>query len=304
LQTEQQLLDEYKKYDYLNADKNNPLVKIFVSYIKPSFLFKSEVLTPIHLGRAVEKDNSKNGKISDEDIAWLHQNCIGDDDFEGNISNVNRRVGFLTGTYWAWKNYEKLGNPKYFGSFGYRRLLKADCLDDIIKFDCIIPPMVDFSKTGPTIKEHVSKLQGENTLTIMINTMQKICPNEITLFMEYLNFTKGYLYEIYILKKDLFFDFCEWIFPILFELLNISPKKYAFIDNKTISAEFVQKTNEIRDIAYIVEILTGFYCYKLHINKKIQTKTALISHILTKEQKNNRLSLIANIIREKAKYKK
>jgi hypothetical protein len=106
------------------------------------------------------------------------------------------------------------------------------------------------------------------------------------------------------LKKDLFFDFCEWIFPILFELLNISPKKYAFIDNKTISAEFVQKTNEIRDIAYIVEILTGFYCYKLHINKKIQTKTALISHILTKEQKNNRLSLIANIIREKAKYKK
>jgi hypothetical protein len=304
LQTEQKLLDEYKKYDYLNADKNNPLVKIFVSYIKPSFLFKSEVLTPIHLGRAVEKDNSKNGKISDEDIAWLHQNCIGDDDFEGNISNVNRRVGFLTGIYWAWKNYEKLGNPKYFGSFGYRRLLKADCLENITEFDCILPSMVDFSKTGPTIKEHVSKLQGENTLIIMINTMQKICPNEITLFMEYLNFTKGYLYEIYILKKDLFFDFCEWIFPILFELLNISPKKYAFIDNKTISAEFVQKTNEIRDIAYIVEILTGFYCYKLHINKKIQTKTALISHILTKEQKNNRLSLIANIIREKAKYKK
>ena len=121
---EEQLLNEYKKYDYLNQEKNNPLVKIFVSYIKPSFLFKSEILTPIHLGRAVEKENSKDGKITEEDINWLHENCIGDDDFEGNISHVNRRVGFLTGTYWAWKNYEKLGNPEYFGSFGYRRFLQ------------------------------------------------------------------------------------------------------------------------------------------------------------------------------------
>ena len=141
---EEQLLNEYKKYDCLNQDKKKPLVKIFVSYIKPSFLFKSEILTPIHLGRAVEKDNSKDGKITDEDIKWLHENCIGDDDFEGNISHVNRRVGFLTGTYWAWKNYEKLGNPKYFGSFGYRRLLNPICLENLKEFDIILPPKYDF----------------------------------------------------------------------------------------------------------------------------------------------------------------
>ena len=53
------LLDEYKKYDNVNENRTNPLIKILVSYIKPSFLFKSEILTPIHLGRAVERDNSK-----------------------------------------------------------------------------------------------------------------------------------------------------------------------------------------------------------------------------------------------------
>lgn len=111
---EQELLYEYKQYDGIN--NNKPLVKILVSYIKPSFLFKSEILTPIHLGRAVERDTSKDGVISDEDIKWLHENCIGDDDFEGNISSVNRRVGLFTGTYWAYKNYEKLGNP-VFGLF-------------------------------------------------------------------------------------------------------------------------------------------------------------------------------------------
>ena len=97
---EQVLIEDYKKFDYLNQDKNKPLVKILVSYIKPYFLFKSDILTPIHLGRAIEKDSSKDGVISDEDVNWLHENCIGDDDFETNISHVNRRVGFFTGTYW------------------------------------------------------------------------------------------------------------------------------------------------------------------------------------------------------------
>ena len=69
-------------------------------------------------GRAVEKNLSKEGKLSAADLKWLHENCIGDDNFEGNISSANRRVGFLTGTYWAWKNYEKLGNPQYFVSSG------------------------------------------------------------------------------------------------------------------------------------------------------------------------------------------
>ena len=92
---EQELLYEYKQYDGIN--NNKPLVKILV------------------------RDTSKDGVISDEDIKWLHENCIGDDDFEGNISSVNRRVGLFTGTYWAYKNYEKLGNPVFLGSFGYRK---------------------------------------------------------------------------------------------------------------------------------------------------------------------------------------
>src|SRR5574344_637512 len=125
------LLNEYKRYDYLGESSLSPLVKIFVSYIKPSFLFKSTILIPIHLGRAVEKEASKDGVMSDADIEWLHKNCIGDNDFEGNISKLNRRVGFFTGTYWAWKNYEKLGNPKYFGSFGYRKLLEPSFLKDL-----------------------------------------------------------------------------------------------------------------------------------------------------------------------------
>ena len=77
------LLNEYKKYDYLNSDKENPLIKILVSYIKPSYLFKSKILTPMHLGRSVATEVSKDGEVSEDDLKWLYDNCIGDDDFDG-----------------------------------------------------------------------------------------------------------------------------------------------------------------------------------------------------------------------------
>ena len=69
LVNEQNLLDEYKKYDFLNKEKAK--IKILVSYIKPSFLFKSEILTPIHLGRAVEKEISKDLKCFSKWIFML-----------------------------------------------------------------------------------------------------------------------------------------------------------------------------------------------------------------------------------------
>ena len=89
------LLNNYKYYDSLNDIEST--IKILVSYIKPSFLFNSKILTPIHLGRSVESDFSKDGYANQESLNWLHKNCIGDNDFESNISKINRRVGFLTG---------------------------------------------------------------------------------------------------------------------------------------------------------------------------------------------------------------
>jgi hypothetical protein len=264
-------------------------VKIFVSYIKPSFLFKSEILTPIHLGRAVEKENSKDGKINDEDLAWLHKNCIGDDDFEGNISNVNRRVGFLTGTYWAWKNYEKLGNPKYFGSFGYRKLLKADCLDDIQDYDFVIPKLKKHIKP---IKFYLDKY-GTNLYENMMNVVLKIYPQDYKDLEKHFERSFAYINEIYIFKKEHFFQFCEWIFPVFFELLKINPEEFSFSCNDYNLTKYLkQSKNEQRDIAYIIERLTGYYILKLTKNKnlkykKIDTILYMQNNSISKEKQRN-----------------
>lgn len=284
---EKQLLAEYKKYDVLNQNRERPLIKIFVSYIKPSFLFKSDILTPIHLGRAVERENSKDGVVSDEDIKWLHANCIGDDDFEGNISHVNRRVGFLTGTYWAWKNYKKLDNPDYFGSFGYRRLLKNIELEKIQDYDCIISKPRHISIT---YEERLIDYLGSDFYTKVINTISSVISSEIKDVLEYLAQNEVYFDEIYIMKKELFFLFCEWIFPIIFKLLEISPD-YSINPQKITTKDILIQKNEFRDLAYVAEFLTGYYI-KNHVinNNKIFVYADL--DVLYKDKKTDMINVL------------
>ena len=97
-------------------------MKILISYHKPAVLLKDEVLTPIHVGRALATQSSKDGSMSEEDYKWMLDNMIGDDTGD-NISDKNREFCELTAMYWAWKNYDKLGNPDYIGFMHYRRLL-------------------------------------------------------------------------------------------------------------------------------------------------------------------------------------
>lgn len=288
------ILNEYKKYDYLNKNRKRPLIKILVSYIKPSFLFSSEILTPIHLGRAIQSNISKDGTISDDEIKWLHQHCIGDDNFAGNISYQNRKVGFLTGTYWAWKNYEKLGNPEFLGSFGYRRLLTAECLTDINEYDLILPEKLN---TLVSNKEYLIKSHGINIYKYTKQVLNDVYGGDlIKSFDDYMNLKSGYYCEIYIMKKQLFKDFCKWIFPLLFKMLEIENSFIVKEDERQSIIDFfasnllINVCNEknfdyyqMRSIAFAVERLTGFYLYKM--SKLCKFKE--VKMYTTEDPKNN-----------------
>ena len=84
------------------------------------------------------------------------------DDTGSNISIKNPNFCELTGLYWAWKNYEKLGNPEYFGSFGYRRLLNPDFLENLHKYDIILPKPRNLYPE--TIKEQMAQSDIDGAL--------------------------------------------------------------------------------------------------------------------------------------------
>ncbi len=259
-------------YSNINNQLSGSLLKILVSYIKPSFLFKSDVLIPIHLGRDVATKNSKDGIPSLADLNWLNSNCVGDNNFQGSISHFNRNVGFLTGTYWAWKNYHKIGNPEYFGSFGYRRFFMPDFLSKLTDYDIILPKK-DIQQ--PNLRDFFISSHGQKAYRVMRDAVFVVCPNILPEWDMYMSCNFGYMFEIYILKKDLFFDFCKWIFPILFEILKIDlseiiptgaekEKILCFFADKhweTACNENNFDLYQLRSVGFMMERLTGFYLY-------------------------------------------
>ncbi|MBP5615187.1 MAG: DUF4422 domain-containing protein, partial [Alphaproteobacteria bacterium] len=263
--------EAYQKYDSLNQGKQ-PLVRILVSYIKPSFLFKTKILTPVQLGRAVEKNKSKDGLQSDENLKWLHENCVFHDDFEKGISKYNRRIGFLTGTYWAWKNYDKLGNPAYFGSFGYRRLLSSDFLKNLEEYDVIIPKMKNFKIE--TVHGQFVNVHGKNLYDSMLDVFTQIYPKERESLEHYFELTSGYFDEMYVMRKQIFFEFCNWIFPLLFAFLKIPQQN---------------NSKDMRDIAFIMERLTGYYLYTLTLRSDIKYKEENV--VIIEEMKINKQNI-------------
>ena len=95
-------------------------IKIFINYHKPARLLKNNIFVPIHIGRDLALQISKDGKLDNKDFNWLLNNMIGDNTGE-NISSKNRQYCELTGIYWVWKHYQEIGNPDYIGFMTYRR---------------------------------------------------------------------------------------------------------------------------------------------------------------------------------------
>ena len=119
----------------VTSEENPANVKVIVAYHKKDILYKNEILIPLHSGRAVAYDKSKDGVISVDDYNWLINNLLGDDSGD-NISVANRALNEMTAIYWAWKNYDKLGNPDYIGLNHYRRLFNITG-DEVNKADIL-----------------------------------------------------------------------------------------------------------------------------------------------------------------------
>lgn len=234
--------------------KKEPSVKILVGYHKPAYLLKSDVLVPIHLGRALATETSKDGVMSQEDYQWMLDNMIGDDTGD-NISELNRNFCEMTGIYWAWKNYDKLGNPDYIGFMHYRSLFRFQrvktSLDNIIQ---------DFAIDKPHILDSLSDcdLITYNKVPNTYNQRELYDRLKESLAEKFQDDLGGFIQEncvrwknMFIMEKEDFFSYCNFVFPILFLFFEKYPKKPRYI-------------------GYISEIISSFYFYILEKTKIIK----------------------------------
>jgi hypothetical protein len=269
-------------------------VKIFVVYHKPYQLLKSDILTPLHAGRAVSLEAAKDGTMSRDDLHWMMDHMDGDDTGI-NISGRNRNYCELTGIYWAWKNYNKIGDPDFIGFMQYRRhfifnesIYKSyeqdvnekayriytagqifsgyqdffGITDDAIRqmcaqYDVILPEPVNLIYAGAQSvrDDYATRIEGVKTgdFDLMLETVKRFAPEYYDILSRQSASNTKYMYQSFIMKREIFMDYCTFVFGILERLdLHINTEKYS--------------VNGKRTLGYLGETL--FDCY---IRKHIET---------------------------------
>ena len=243
-------------------------VKILVCYHKKDVLFRDEILTPIHVGRAAALRRPEN-----PDAAWLLDTMIGDDTGE-NISFNNASYNELTAVYWAWKNYAALGNPDYIGLAHYRRhfVLRRmnapelvyrgedpqEFLSRIGYSEEKLRRMLsgkDFaahmSRTDSVYEQYIRSHRRED-LDLAVRILKEQHPDYAGTADEYLKGQKGFFCNMFVMSKELFFDYCSFLFPIL--------------------EEFERRTKLAGRRLFVSERLTGIYLAH-QIRKKKRCRT-------------------------------
>ena len=208
------------------------------------------------------------------------------DDINDNIADKSSNFCELTAIYWLWKNVHDID---YIGICHYRRYLnfkdlytfkhlkeidssnKSEydlniicsdryydkILSHLIKGYTILPKKRKFRRT---IYDQYKKYHVEADLKKMKTVLFEKYPDYKESFNTcFVKRKKGYFYNMMILPKSDFNDYCSWLFDILFELeRRIKP-----------SEDFYQK----RVYGFLSERLLGLYIY--HNKVKVKEKQIL-----------------------------
>lgn len=187
-------------------------IKFLVATHKKYWMPKDEIYLPIQVG--------KEGK---QDLGYIGDNT-GD-----NISTKNSNYCELTAIYWAWKNLE----ADYIGLVHYRRyftkhnfrncekkkqdILTKNDFENILKdVDIIVPDKRKYYIE--TNRSHYNHAHYKKDLNETENIIKEIYPEYSIAFNKVMNRTWAHMFNMFIMRKDYFDEYCEWLFTILFEL--------------------------------------------------------------------------------------
>lgn len=173
-----------------------------------------DVYLPLHVGR--------EGK---EDLGYIGDNT-GD-----NISVKNANYCELTGLYWAWKNLK----CDYIGLCHYRRYFAGKNIhgNDVEKKKAAILKWQDYEKLLQeydvilpvkrnyyieTVRSQYEHAHNKNDLDEVEKIIAELYPEYSKAFTKVMNRTKLHILNMFVMKKQLFDEYCCWLFSILFEL--------------------------------------------------------------------------------------
>lgn len=290
-----------------NIKKQN--IKIFVTHTMNSknYVYENNIIKPVFKTKESSIPKELAGK---------------------NSKHINDAFSELTTQYWAWKNVE----ADYYGFMHYRRFLSfADeqfgvdnwsnvvrnylndkAIDEIglsdeqkitkivSKYDIIAPVHVDLTKTEfSSVYDHYQKapkLHIED-LDLMLDLIKKHAHKYYDAAINYVKGTKCYLCNIFIMKKELFEEYNQFLFLIL-KLFN----QERDMSNYSVEA--------YRTPGHLGERLFGIFCsyieslhkYKIKEREMVVYLHPKAQEVLKPAFKNNNIPVIFSTSSYYAKF--
>lgn len=184
-------------------------VKIIIATHKGSWMPDDPLYLPLHVGKKNKAEIGYQG-----------------DDTGDNISDKNSYYCELTGMYWAWKNL----NAEYIGLAHYRRHFcfkkKKSNYDSVLSLDEVKKILQNNDVILPkkrkyyieTMFSHYANTHDANHLILTKDIISKQCPDYVSAFDLVMKKRSAHMFNMFIMKRDAFSAYCDWLFPILEEL--------------------------------------------------------------------------------------
>lgn len=221
-------------------------VKIVIAAHKKYWMPNDPMYVPVHVGA--------EGKPP---IGFVGDNT-GD-----NISGKNSMYRELTGMFWGGVNlkYDYFGLAHYRRHFCYKRkgsakenvLTAAEAEKLLESADIIVPKRRKYYIE--TLRSHFNnmRLSKDEDLEILKNAVIKISPDYAAACDVVFNRTWGHMFNMFIMKEDIFQDYYKWFFAVLAEVEN----------NIDMSSDVHPNRSSI--IGYVAEFLLDIYLEANHL---------------------------------------
>ena len=195
-------------------------IKILVATHKKYEMPRYSYYLPLHVG--------KKGK---NNLGY-----VGDDTGE-NISEKNPYSCELTGIYWAWKNLK----ADYIGLVHYRRQFKGKNKQENSLFDTILSDIeikellkeidIILSKKRnyyiENLYDHYKHTMYIEPLDVTGEIIKEFYPEYYKEFEKLHKRTSAHMFNMFIMKREYFDKYCEWLFDILEKLeKRVDSSKY------------------------------------------------------------------------------
>lgn len=226
----------------------NKTITVIVATHKKYQMPKDAMYLPLHVGA--------EGKT---DLEYQKDNT-GD-----NISLKNPYFCELTGLYWAWKNLdvEYIGLSHYRRHFASKKIDKKDLFNSVLTYkevseilknvDIIVPKSRKYYIEN--LYSHYEHTMYIEPLDITGKIIEEKYPKYKKEFDKLHKRTSAHMFNMFIMKKDIFNEYCEWLFDILFEL----EKR---VDNSKYDSFHARFYGRVSELLLDVWLNTNGYTYK------------------------------------------